>query len=134
MTKTQMMSFQAALETKRQELVREIRAHAGELAIREGGRDPIDQVQSMNQQDEAAFAVQWLSRVLSEVDAALRAVSEGEYGACVECGEPISLKRLETILWASHCIGCQELIEQREAAQAAGPAWALRSYEDREAA
>ena len=134
MTTTQMMRFKATLEAKRMELVREIRAQTGELAIHEVGHDPIDQIQSMNQQDEAALAIQWLSRALSDVDAALRAVTEGVYGACVECGEPISLKRLETIPWASHCIGCQEFIERREAAQAGGPAWALRFYEDREAA
>ncbi len=134
MTKTQMMHFKDTLELKRQELVREIRAHTRELAILEGGHDPIDQVQSMNQRDEAALAVQWLSRVLSDVDAARRAISEGLYGVCVECGEPISLKRLETIPWASHCIGCQEFIERREAKQAGDPAWALRFDEDREAA
>ena len=133
MTKTQMMRFKAALEVKRQELVRAIRAHIGELAIREGGHDPIDQVQSMNQRDEAALTVQWLSRVLSDVDAALRTMSDGVYGACVECGEPISLKRLETIPWASHCIGCQEFIERHEAAHAADRVWA-RFSEEREAA
>jgi DnaK suppressor protein len=134
MTKTQMMRFQAALEAKRHELVREIHSRAGELAIREDGRDLIDQVQSMNQREEAVLAVQWLSRALSEVDAALRAMSEGVYGACVGCGEPISLRRLETVPWASHCIGCQELIERHQAAQAAVPAWVPRFYEDREAA
>jgi DnaK suppressor protein len=129
-----MMRFEAALEAKRHELVREIRTHAGELAIREDGRDPIDQVRSMNQRDEAALAVQWLSRALSDVDAALRAMSDGVYGDCAECGEPISLKRLEAIPWASHCVGCQEFMERREAAQAANPAWAARYSEGRRAA
>ena len=90
MTKTQMMRFKAALEVKRQELVRAIRAQTGELAIREGGHDPIDQVQSMNQRDEAALTVQWLSRVLSDVDAALRAMSEGVYGACVNAASRLA--------------------------------------------
>jgi DnaK suppressor protein len=134
MTKTQMMRFKAALEVRRHELVREIRAQTGGLTIDENGRDPMDQVQSMNQRDEAALTVEWLSRVLLDVDAALRAMSEGTYGACVECGEPITLKRLDTIPWASHCIGCQKFIERREAAQAAGPGWGLRVDEDREAA
>jgi DnaK suppressor protein len=133
MTKIQMMRFKAALEVKRQELVRAIRAHIGGLAIRETGHDPIDQVQSMNRRDEAALTVQWLSRVLSDVDAALRAMSDGGYGACVECGEPIGLKRLETIPWASHCIGCQELIERHEAAQAADRVWGRFGKERRAA-
>jgi RNA polymerase-binding protein DksA len=117
MTRTQVIK--AVLEVKRHELAREIRAKTGWLTIDENRSDPMDQLQGLNQRDEAAWTVQWLSRVLSDVDAALRAISEGAYGACVECGEPISLKRLETIPWASHCIGCQEFIERREAAQAA---------------
>jgi len=128
------MRFQAALEARRHELAREIHAQAGGLAICEDGRDPIDQIQSMKQRDEAVLAVQWLSRALSEVDAALRAMSEGVYGSCVGCGEPISLKRLETIPWASRCVGCQESTERRQAAQAAGPAWVSRFDEEREAA
>jgi RNA polymerase-binding transcription factor DksA len=133
MTKTQMMRFKAALEAKRQELVRAIRAQVGELAIRDGGRDPIDQVQSMKQRDKAALTVHWLSRVLSDVDATRRAMSEGVYGAWVNCGEPVSLKRLETVPWAPHCVGCQESIERRETAQACGRVRA-RFSEEREAA
>jgi DnaK suppressor protein len=134
MTKDQTMRYKAALEGKRQELMRGIRSQTAELAIREGGCDPMDQVQSMTQRDEAALTVQWLSGVLSDVDAALRAMSDGVYGACVKCGEPISLKRLRTIPWASHCIGCQESVERRETARAAHRAWLPRFSEEREAA
>ena len=134
MTETQMMRFKAALEAKRRELAREIRTQTGGLTIDEDGSDPMDQVQSMNRRDEAALTVQWLSRVREDVDAALRVISEGVYGDCAECGGPISLKRLETIPWASHCIACQKFIEGREAARTAVPLWGLRVAEDREAA
>ena len=134
MTKAQMMHFKASLETKRHELVRELRTRAGGLTMDENGGDPMDQVQSMNQRDKVALTVQWLSRVQSDVNAALRTMTESAYGLCVECGEPISLKRLETIPWASHCIGCQAFIERREAAQAGVPLWGLRVAEHREAA
>lgn len=115
------MRFKAALEAKRQELVRDIRVHAAELAIDEGERDPIDQVQCMNRRDDAAVMLRRLSRTLSDVDKALCALSEGRYGACVECAEPISLKRLEIIPWASCCVGCQEFVERRESMHAADP-------------
>ena len=128
------MGFKAALEAKRHELVRAMRARTGELAIREGGHDPIDQVQSMIRRDETVMILHRASRILSDVDAALRAMSEAVYGACGECGGPISLKRLEAIPWASHCVGCQQFIERRETAQAARPALALRFDEEREAA
>jgi RNA polymerase-binding transcription factor DksA len=134
MTEIQMMRSRVTLARRRHELVRAIRAQTGELAIREGGHDPIDQLQSMNQRDEAALTVQWLSRVLSDVDAVLRAMPDGLYGARTECGEPISLKRLEAISWALHCAGCQEFMERREAAQAADRAWAVRFDEEQEAA
>jgi DnaK suppressor protein len=46
------------------------------------------------------------------VKAALRREEEGEFGVCVECGEPVQAKRLEAVPWARHCVGCQELQEK----------------------
>ena len=112
MTNAQKTRFKKALETKRQELVRDIHRHAGDLAIEAGEHDPLDQVQSMNQRDKAGMLVEWLSRSLSNIDASLRAIAQGSYGICVECEEEIGLKRLEAIPWASHCIRCQEILEQ----------------------
>ncbi len=115
------MRFKADLDAKRQELVRDIHAQAAELAIGEGGHDPIDRVQSMNQRDDAVTILRRLSRTLADVDSSLRAMPEGRYGVCVECGQPIGLKRLVTIPWAFRCIGCQELLERRESMHAAVP-------------
>jgi len=112
MTNAQRMCFKAALDVKRQELVCDIRDQAAVLAIGEGEHDPIDQVQCMNQRDEAVTILRRLSRTLADVDGALRAMSEGCYGVCAECGEPIGHNRLETIPWASNCIRCQELLER----------------------
>ena len=46
------------------------------------------------------------------VRAALRREMDGEYGLCVECGEPVHKKRLEAVPWARHCVACQELQEK----------------------
>jgi DnaK suppressor protein len=113
-------------------LLCQIHAQTGELSISDGEHDPIDQVRSMNQRDEAVAMLRRLSRTLSEVDDSLRAISEGLYGVCVECGEPIGLKRLEAIPWASCCVGCQEFVERRESMPAADRT--LRFGEDRNAA
>ncbi|HYN70404.1 MAG TPA: TraR/DksA C4-type zinc finger protein [Candidatus Eisenbacteria bacterium] len=43
---------------------------------------------------------------LARVDAALRALDNGTYGACVSCGNPIAPERLEAIPWAPTCIDC----------------------------
>lgn len=45
---------------------------------------------------------------LIKIDAALRRIEEGEYGFCLNCGEPISVKRLEVDPAAPRCITCAE--------------------------
>jgi DnaK suppressor protein len=54
--------------------------------------------------------------LLAKIDAALHKIEEGEYGACVSCGEDIGLKRLRARPVAERCIDCkseQEKIERR---------------------
>jgi DnaK suppressor protein len=48
---------------------------------------------------------------LRRIEAALGRVEEGTYGLCVESGEEIEEKRLETQPWAEFCI---EVAEERE--------------------
>ena len=49
--------------------------------------------------------------LLASVDAALKRISEGTFGYCLNCGQEIGTKRLEAIPWVRHCITCQELID-----------------------
>jgi DnaK suppressor protein len=115
MTKTQITGLKTLIETKRRELVSEIHAQTNLIAINESEADPIDQIQSMTMREETASQLGRRSRVLAEIERALHAIYEGTYGFCIDCEEPISLKRLETIPWASRCIGCQQSMERREA-------------------
>jgi len=46
------------------------------------------------------------------IDSALGRISRDEYGICVDCGEPISERRLENFPYAARCIICQEEFEQ----------------------
>jgi RNA polymerase-binding transcription factor DksA len=69
----------------------------------------------MNFREETATRLGELSRVLAQVDRSLHAISKSSYGRCMDCDEPISLKRLETIPWASHCLGYQDRLERCEA-------------------
>lgn len=43
---------------------------------------------------------------LRQIDAALERMDKGEYGTCVNCGEPIAQKRLEIIPHAARCASC----------------------------
>jgi len=49
---------------------------------------------------------------IAEIGRALQKLDRGEFGACEECGERISPKRLEAILSALFCIGCQARLEK----------------------
>ena len=117
MTQTQTIRFKTAIENHRRELVGEIHSQTRQILIAESEHDPIDQVQSMHVREESAIHLGRRSRILAEVDRSLQAIFEGLYGICVDCEEPISMKRLETIPWAPRCLHCQELLERWEAGE-----------------
>jgi len=52
-------------------------------------------------------------KLLREVSDALQRLAHGHYGVCMECEEPISVKRLEAVPWARYCVKCQERIAAR---------------------
>jgi DnaK suppressor protein len=58
---------------------------------------------------------------LNLIDAALERMDREDYGVCMNCGDPISTRRLSAIPWALHCIACQErLSTASDSAQPAG--------------
>ncbi len=59
------------------------------------------QQQAMAQATERQRAIE-----ISRIENALKRLDEDEYGFCVECGEDISVKRLEIDPAATHCIKC----------------------------
>lgn len=48
---------------------------------------------------------------LQQVRAALKRISEGEYGICSECGQAIGSGRLAALPYATLCIECAERLE-----------------------
>jgi DnaK suppressor protein len=53
-------------------------------------------------------------RILAEE--AKRRMTEGTYGICEECKEPIAAKRLAAVPWARYCIACQTLQDKGQLA------------------
>lgn len=45
---------------------------------------------------------------LSDIEAALARIDDGEYGRCVDCDEPIDLRRLQAHPAALRCARCQD--------------------------
>lgn len=54
-------------------------------------------------------------RQLQKVAIALQKISEGDYGYCQQCDEPIGFARLKVRPEASHCISCQTANESQAA-------------------
>jgi len=52
--------------------------------------------------------------LLAKIDAALEKIEAGEYGACVNCGEDIGVKRLMARPVAELCIDCKSEQEKQE--------------------
>ena len=74
--------------------------------------DEMDEIQA-NESREIGFATRELlvDRV-NRRSAALDRLAEGEYGTCVECGEPISPARLHALPEVQTCVRCQDHLER----------------------
>ena len=60
---------------------------------------------------------------LGDVRAALVRLSNGSYGTCIDCAQPIDLQRLAAIPAAARCMACQTQLESH----AISPALPIRS-------
>jgi DnaK suppressor protein len=99
------------LEKEKLSLVTELEKHPVQLA--DGDRT----LSSFNKSSEAAseqseterqvLLVQRLNMQLSEVQHCLQKISNGTYGKCDDCGQPIPEGRLEALPTASHCLACK---------------------------
>lgn len=71
----------------------------GEEAVRTQAED----LRMGRAESEAALA--------QRIEEALRRMTRGEYGECIDCGNEIELGRLRAVPWAIRCIECQEALE-----------------------
>jgi DnaK suppressor protein len=74
----------------------------------------METVQLAAEREFTIRALESETKCLTQVNAALQRIQDGEFGICVECEEPISPKRLTAVPWATYCLRCQELEDRRE--------------------
>jgi DnaK suppressor protein len=53
-------------------------------------------------------------KLAGKVQEALKKISDGSYGVCESCGEPIGIKRLQARPVTSFCINCKAEMEAEE--------------------
>jgi DnaK suppressor protein len=70
--------------------------------------DMADQASGNNEVHIALKLKQTDAKILQAIEEALWRIEKGTYGACRDCGEPISEARLNAIPWTRVCITCKE--------------------------
>jgi DnaK suppressor protein len=116
MKKDRLAQFRKKLEEKHRQLVEEVGRN---VLYGKGPED--DSIKDLGDQASSAYNREFLfelgngdRRLLKEVALALQKITEGGFGDCERCGEPIAEKRLEALPFARYCIGCQRAVEEEE--------------------
>lgn len=116
MNKAQLKKFRALLEQKREELVRKAKQTLDEDMTLDVSDLP-DEMDLASSEYLQSFTFRLRGReksFLDKINKALVKIEEGTFGVCEECGEEISMKRLEARPETTLCIRCKEDQERVE--------------------
>jgi DnaK suppressor protein len=113
--KAKVVAYKKALEKKAEEVSRSMSAQKAAQVVSRLDV-PSDEGDLSQQHHE-----EWIflnrntidMKLLREISGALHRIENDTYGVCLECEEPISLKRLDAVPWARYCVACQESIAAR---------------------
>jgi len=66
--------------------------------------------------ENTAFLLENERKIVAEIDHCLRAMSNGFYGMCTDCGGSIPPERLKAIPWTRWCVTCAAEADRAKAA------------------
>jgi DnaK suppressor protein len=112
--KRELEKYRRVLEQKKTELSDELAKarDAEEETTQESTQDIADKAVSSYTREFLYSLTDAERTVLLQIDGALGRIDEGTYGLCLNCGAPMSEKRLAAVPWTPHCVDCQELAEK----------------------
>jgi DnaK suppressor protein len=116
MKKTELKRFKTILEQKRAALVTNAQNMTSENMTLDVNDLP-DEMDLAASEGLQSFQFRLRGRektFLEKIDRALQKIEGGEFGVCEECGEEISVKRLEARPETTLCIRCKEDQERQE--------------------
>ena len=101
-----------ALEEKKQELTARLeRIHAN---VRRGYHaDSKERAKELEDNEVVDALGNEARHELRKISSALQRLESGDYGLCIECGQPIKEGRLKVHPYADECIECAEFDEYR---------------------
>jgi len=103
--------FKEKLENEKENLEKEIKTYKNNDPYLDTSRSPEnydDDISQMEGHDRTVATTADLERDLDEVEAALERINKGKFGKCENCGQEISLERLEVMPTARFCTNCQK--------------------------
>ena len=112
MTHNDIATFRSLLLAKQAELLGKSRQREDIWIV--PSNEQIETVQLAGEREFAVRTLERESKTLMQVGDALRRIDDGEFGACIECDEAISAKRLAAVPWAACCLRCQELRDAKD--------------------
>ena len=109
LTPSQLAAQTRALQVLRTELTALLDDEAGlteTVTLDQSRMGRVSRVDALQQQEMAKATRRRAELRLTRVEAALERVAEDEYGECPDCGEYISLKRLQAVPASVFCMAC----------------------------
>ena len=116
MNKVQLKKFKTLLTDKREEIVKKAKQTLEEDMTLDANDLP-DEMDLASSEYLQSFTFRLRGRekvFLDKIEKALRKIEDGSFGVCEECGEEISIKRLEARPETTLCIRCKEDQERME--------------------
>ena len=84
----------------------------GPTAVNSSFADEVDGIQASECQEIGCAIRELLAGRVNRLSAALDRLSQGQYGTCAECEEPISAARLRALPEVQTCVRCQDRLER----------------------
>ena len=114
MPKKELEKYRKLLQEKKTSLLADLAKtkHAEEETTEESTQDIADKAVSSYTREFLYSLNDTERNTMQQIDQALSRIEDGSYGLCLNCGSPMSEKRLTAIPWSRHCVDCQELAEK----------------------
>lgn len=109
---SKLTTVKAQLEKRKEELEEKLSALSEKKVPTEQILDVGDQVQSLSMETLMIALQDSEVEEYNRIVQSLLKIEDGTYGQCIDCGQPISEKRLKSYPNASRCLLCQEMKEE----------------------
>ena len=114
MAKEQLEFFQTQLTDQKTEALKEIEDARNRLRVPHECKDEADRASFQMDSQLYLRIVDRKSKLVKKIDFALRRIKTGEYGYCMETGEPIGIQRLLIRPTAEYCADIKYINDDQE--------------------